>query len=244
MKRSDSNGWRADYARRLKEVLGLSGSPVAVTYSDRPAGNARPGKYRACGAVPSARDGATVSLSKASSACRGAAGHLGLGAPAGNLEEMLLCGFLVYSEKLWASVSSARRALAHTSRRATPRRLGDYVTFSPLERAEEDPDLVLFMCNPEQACRLTALARYREGVLPPSEMEGSFCWNTITFPLVTGNVNVSLGDSSARRIERWDPNELVVSVPTPKLHGIMESVDSCTAGSASPAWRLQPSRAR
>lgn len=102
---------------------------------------------------------------------------------------------------------------------------------------------MLFMCNPEQACRLAALARYREGVLPPSQMEGSFCWNTITYPLAMGKINVSLGDSSARRIERWDPNELVVSVPTPKLHQIMESMANCTAGTASPTWNLRPSRA-
>lgn len=91
---------------------------------------------------------------------------------------------------------------------------------------------MLFLCNPEQACRLTTLARYKDGGLPPSELGGSLCWSTITYPLVMGNINVSLGDPSARRIEHGKPEELVVSVPTYKLHQLVESIDYCTAGVA------------
>ncbi|KAF5431177.1 putative conserved protein, DUF169 family [Candidatus Methanophagaceae archaeon] len=38
------------------------------------------------------------------------------------------------------------------------------------------------------------------------EMRGPLCWSMITYPLVSGNFNVSVGDISARRMERWDPN--------------------------------------
>ncbi len=237
--------WRETYSRELKDVLGLRGSPVAVAYSDRPASNAIRGRYRACGATPSARDGAVISLSKKNCSCRGGVSHLGLGSAPGKLGELLLCGFLVHGEKLWESLSAAREARNHTNNKApSPTGLGDHIVFSPLEKAEIEPDLVLFLCNPEQACRLTTLARYRQGVLPPIELEGSFCWSAITYPLVSGNINVSLGDSSARRIENWRPDELVVSVPTPKLHQVMESIADCTAGTAAPLWRLRESPAQ
>lgn len=242
---ADFPQWREAYASKLKSVLRLRGSPVAVAYSHEPAGNASQERYRACGATPSARDGAVINLSRASCACRGGVDHLGLGPPAGGLEELLRCGFLVYGEKLWGSVSAARQATRHTASKAPPPRgLGEYIIFSPLEKAQIEPDLVLFLCNPEQACRLIALARYRDGVLPPIELEGSLCWSTITYPLVTGNINVSLGDAAARRIEGWAPDELVVSVPAAKLHQMVESIEACTAGSASPAFRLAQSPAR
>jgi len=237
-------GWHREYSRQLKDVLGLRGSPVAIAYSDRPAKDGGE-HYRVCGAIPSSRDGAVISLAQRNCSCRGAPGHLGLGPPATGLVELLHCGFLAHGERLWQSLGDARRVRQHMSKQApSPQGFGDYLVFSPLERAEIEPDLVLFLCNPEQACRLTALARYREGLLPPNEMEGSLCWSAIAYPFVTGNINITLGDSSARRIEHWDPWELIVSVPADKLHGIVDSIDRSAAGSARPAWRLKESPAR
>ena len=45
------------------------------------------------------------------------------------------------------------------------------------------------------------------------EMRGSLCWSMITYPLVSGNFNLSVGDISARRMERWDPNIMAASIP-------------------------------
>ena len=244
--KADANpaGWYQDYSQTLRRVLGLHGSPVAVAFSDRPAASGTRQKYRACGAASAARHGAVISLSRANSACRGATGNLGLG-PLSPVEDFFICSFLAHSEKLWKTVPAAHRARRHTFKQAPPPCAhGQYLIFAPLEKAKVEPALVLFICNPEQACRLTSLARYHDGVLPPSQMEGSLCWSTITYPLATGNINVSLGDFTARRIEGWQPDELVVSVPTPKLHNIMESMDSCTAGTASPLIRLRMSPGR
>ncbi len=241
----DFTSWREDYSQRFNGVLGLEGSPVAVAYSDRPAANDSGGRYRVCGAMPSARDGAVINLDRRNCACRGAPGHLGLGPPATGLEELLHCGFLAHGERLWQSLGDAHRVRRHMARQAPPPQgFGDYLVFSPLERAEIEPDVVLFLCNPAQACRLTALARYRQGVLPPNEMEGSLCWSAIAYPFVTGNVNITLGDATARRREHWDPGELIVSVPAEKLHGIVDSIDRSPAGAARPAWRLKESPAR
>lgn len=227
--------WREAYSKRLKEVLGLEGSPIAVAYSNKPASNASEGRYRVCGAIPAAKSGTVINLSKESCSCPGGIRHLGLGPPLEKLEE-----FLVYGEKLWCSLATARRAMNYTNSKAPPPLgLARYVVFSPLEKAELEPDLIVFLCNPEQACRLTTLARYKEGVLPPSELGGSLCWSTITYPLVTGNINVSLGDPSARRIESWKPEELIVSVPAHKLHQIVESIDYCTAGVAKPSREFE-----
>lgn len=48
-----------EWSRRLKEVLGLDGSPVAVTYTDVPADNGRAKRVMACAAFHLARRGMT-----------------------------------------------------------------------------------------------------------------------------------------------------------------------------------------
>jgi uncharacterized protein (DUF169 family) len=130
------------------------------------------------------------------------------------------------------------------SRAPSPRGFGDYLVFSPLERSEFAPDLVIFLVNAEQACRLTALARYRQGLLPANEMEGSLCWSAIAYPFTSGDINITLGDATARRLEHWDPAELIVTVPAERLPGIVESIDRSSAGTAKPVWRLKESPAR
>jgi len=219
------------YSRRLKEVLGLEKSPVAITFSKKPANKANTERYRVCGAIQAAASGSIINLSKENSSCRGGTTYLGLGPQRERVEE-----FLVYGEKLSCSLATARRAITYINKKAPPPLgLAEYVVFSPLEKAELEPDLVLFLCNPEQACRLITLARYREGVLPQNEFGGALCWSTITYPLITGNINVSLGDHVAREIEHWKPEELAVTVPAHKLHQIVESIDYSTAGVAEPS---------
>lgn len=62
-----------EYAERLREVLDLEASPIAVTYSMTPA------------------DGAIINLTKENSACHGGTWHLGLGPrPTGEMDNSLL----------------------------------------------------------------------------------------------------------------------------------------------------------
>jgi uncharacterized protein (DUF169 family) len=104
------------------------------------------------------------------------------------------------------------------------------VIFSPLEKAELMPDLVVFLCNPEQACRLVTLATYPEGRPPRLEMAGSTCHMVIAYPLVTGEINVSLLDYASRKYQDYEPNELFVTIPSDLMPGLMWSLDRCGAG--------------
>ena len=94
------------------------------------------------------------------------------------------------------------------------------------------PDLVLFLVNAEQISRLVTLAQFWDGKTPSFEMKGSLCWAAITYPLVSGNFNITAGDISARRMTQWDENLLVASVPWEKIQGIADAIDKSTAGTA------------
>ncbi len=219
-----------EYSKRLKEVLGLEGSPIAVSYSMVPASGAKQGRYAVCQALLDARDGAIINLSRKSCACPGGVWHLGLGPRPSGEGDKLLKKFLVEGEKLFCSIATFHRAMALTT--APPLGLAEYVVLSPLEKAEIAPDLVVFLCNPEQACRLVTLATYPDGIPPKTEIVGATCHMVIAYPLVSGELNLSLLDYTSRKYQNYKPEELFVSIPYHKMPSLMESIDLCSAGTA------------
>jgi len=218
------------YATDIKELLGLKGSPVAITYSmDAPAGAAK-GNFRVCDAFIVASQGMVIDLTATSSACTGGTWHLGLGERPKGAADRGLKEFLVNGEKLYCSVGTFYRSQYLTTR--PPLGLAEHVVLSPMEKAEFRPDLVLFICNAVQACRLLTLDGYDSGVPPKTEMAGSTCHQAVAYPIVTGELNVILMDYTSRKIKGYRPEDLMVTVPYHKFHGVMRSIDHCTAGRA------------
>ena len=221
--------WK-EYSQKLKGVLGLKGSPVAITYSMEPAKNAESGKHWVCKAFLDARDGKTINLTKANSACNGGTWHLGLGPKAEGDADKALKKFLVNGEKLFCSIAAFNRAMALSVQ--PPMGLAENVIFAPMEKAELMPDLAMFIVNAEQACRLIQLATYWDGISPKIEMIGSGCHMAVTYPLVSGEINVTFMDWTARRTKPFKPDELIVTVPYHRLPGLVEAIELCTAGTA------------
>ena len=77
------------------------------------------------------------------------------------------------------------------------------------------------------------LADYHGFPIKP-RVTGSLCWGTITYPLVTGNFNVTMGDPSARRSHQYDPTELIVSVPYRMIPSMIEAMEHSSAGKGKP----------
>jgi len=221
--------WK-DYASEIKEVLGLEGSPVAITYSMEPPSSAAKGKHRVCNAFLQARDGKVIDLTASTSACGGGTWHLGLGERPKGEGDKAMKEFLVKGEKLFCSIAVLHRMQYLTA--PPPLGLAEHVVLSPLEKAEFEPDVVLFICNALQACRLVTLDGYETGIPPKLEMCGSTCHQAVAYPVVTGELNVSLMDYTSRKIKGYKPEDLLVSIPYHRFHGVMRSLDGCTAGRA------------
>jgi uncharacterized protein (DUF169 family) len=219
-----------DYSKRLKGLLALEGSPIAVTYSMAPASGAKKGKRMVCRALLDARDGAVINLSAETCACPGGAWHLGLAPRPSGDEDKFLKRFLVEGEKLFCSIAAFNRAMTLSTQ--PPCGLADYVILSPLEKAQMPPDLVVFLCHPEQACRLVTLATYRDGIPPRAEIAGSLCHMVIAYPIVSGELNISLMDYTARRWQKYRPDQMFVTIPYHRMPGLMDSIDACSAGTA------------
>lgn len=217
-------------SEKLKKVLKMENEPVGIKYTNEPPDEKEAGYYTVCGAIPGAAAGKTIVLSEETCACPGGIRHI-------LLEEERVSGeMLVEGEKLWADVIAFHRSSEATKKIAEPPiGLGNNVVFYPLKEGICDPDIVILLVNAEQACRLVTLNQFWDGKQPSMEMRGSLCWSSVTYPLVSGNLNVSLGDTSARRMEDWDPNLLIVSIPKDDLDDILEAMDYSTAGTAETA---------
>ncbi|MEA1998833.1 MAG: DUF169 domain-containing protein [Euryarchaeota archaeon] len=120
---------------------------------------------------------------------------------------------------------------------------GNYTVCGAILAASKDKIIVLS----EESCACsggkTHLGLTQRGEIPwkmlVEEMRGSLCWSMITYPLVSGNFNVSVGDISARRMERWDPNIMAASIPWERIRGIAEAVEFSTAGMAKPSEEFE-----
>ncbi|HVO76518.1 MAG TPA: DUF169 domain-containing protein [Candidatus Bathyarchaeia archaeon] len=219
-----------NYSEELRSLLGLEGSPVAVTFSMEPAEGAAGGKCRVCDAFLKARDGATIDLTAATSSCMGGTWFLGLGAPPTGDADKALKDFLVNGEKLFSSLATICRSRILST--PPPTGIADHVVFAPLGLAKLRPDLVLFVCNAEQASRLVTLDMFDTGVPPRIEMSGATCHQAVGYPVGTGELNVSLMDFTSRRSKGYMASDLIVTIPYHRMPGVMRSIDLCTAGRA------------
>jgi len=223
--------WQA-WGDELTKVLALSKAPVAVSYTDEASASASAGRCRVCGALRQAAQGAVIDLTAENSACPGGSQYLGLSRQPPE-HARALKEFLIHGEKLFSSPAAIHRAMA-MSEVKPPFGLADHVIFSPLPQAELPPDVTVFVCNAWQAARLVNLAYFETGLPMQCDPTGALCRSVITYPLVTGKMNVSFGDITARKAERWPEDELFVSLPYSHLRSAVASLDRCSAGRAKP----------
>ena len=217
---------------KIRKALGIEREAVGVKYTDEsPVAKLGEGKYTVCDGILEAANGKVIMLSAETCACPGGKSIIGLT----ERREMPL-RLLVEGEKLWCDVKTATRSRIESEKIAKPPvGIASKVYLYPVSKGIFAPDLVIFLVDAEQVSRLITLAQFWDGKTPSFEMRGSLCWSSITYPLVSGNFNVTAGDISARRMVGWDKNTMFASVPVEKMQGIADAVDKSTAGTAKPS---------
>ncbi len=221
--------WK-EYSKELKEVLKIKGNPIAVTYSMTPPKDCRKGKCRACDALVLARDGEVINLTKESSSCRGASWHLGLEPKPIGEDYKNVQRFLVEGEKFCSTITVFHRL--ETLGTPPPLGLAENVIISPLEKTDIRPDLALFICNPEQACRVITLATYFDGIPPKLEVIGATCHMSIAYSIVSGEINANFIDFTSRKIKDFGKDELIITIPYEKMDNLVKAIPLCSAGTA------------
>lgn len=215
--------------KTIRDALSIEKEAVGVKYTDDlPAAKLAKGQYAVCNGILEAANAKVIMLSEENCACPGGKSHIGL-----SETRTVPLKMLVEGEKLWCDVKTATRSRIESLKIASPPlRIASKVYLFPASQNIFVPDLVIFLVNAEQVSRLVTLAQFWDGKTPSFEMRGSLCWSSITYPIVSGNFNITAGDISARRMAGWDKNIMIASVPWEKIKGIAEAIDRSTAGTA------------
>jgi len=218
------------YAETLKDLLNLESSPVALRRQEEPLFDSGDKKVRVCRAILRVGAGETVQISKENNGCFGAAWHMGFRKMKDPKVKGMIEKFVVEGEKLFASYEALDTLVSQME--DVPDNSGSYFLLSPLEKAEFEPELVIFVCDAEAACRLLTLATFSDGIMPKIKIGGPTCRMAITYPLVSGELNISFYDYTARKMCKVEKDKLLISIPYGKLPQIVESIDICSAGRA------------
>jgi uncharacterized protein (DUF169 family) len=211
------------WSDRLKKHLNLATDPVAVVFANgpMPGGAQAHGKVSVCQALKRASEGEILTISVETCGCAGGLVSLGLGQMPQQGKEKLV-DFLVNKEKVYCS-----RMALHRSQQVVLAPVGaaSHVVFCPLSKAIILPDLVALMGTPGSLHSVLGLAAYWEGSSILAELTGPACRTAITYPVLTGQIGLSLLDHGARRLARFGEDQVLVAIPFHRMMGIMEAVD-------------------
>lgn len=214
----------------LVEALGLESKPVAITFTNDPVEAGEHKRTWLCRAMKLAAAGESLVIDRETSACPGGSWHCGFTERPPGEAYRELQQFLTRGEKLTHSIVSFHRMQAQAE--PPPTGMSERMLVGPVEKAEVRPDLVLFLCNAEQACRIVALDHYWDGIPIRVELTGSLCHSAIAHPVVTGRTNVTFGDWTARHAQKFPADVVFVSIPYERVHNLVAALPECSAGSA------------
>ncbi len=214
--------WRAQVAA-LVEQLDLKRKPIGVRYvaaAGAPEPDLLDDKMGGCEAFLRASEGHRVWLSAANSTCK--LGPYWLGLRGESASEKPKSSPEVEDQREACFIEEVPGAEAADPRGVPP--MGDFLLLSPLETTETRPDLVLFICTFEQACKLMALDCHGSKPPGPIEIRGPICYRAVTHPLASRALNVTLMSHAGRRAHGYRADDLLVSVPADRFESMMRTL--------------------
>jgi uncharacterized protein (DUF169 family) len=154
--------------------------------------------------------------------CPGGLVSLGLGqTPAAGKEKLV--DFLVNKEKVYCS-----RVAIHRGQQSVPPPAGmaSHICFSPMSKATATPDLVAFLGKPGSLHHLLSFASYWDGGSMKAELFGPACRTAIAYPVVTGEIGLSLLDFGARRLAGFAEDLMLLGIPYHRMLAVFQALES------------------
>ena len=214
----------------FKDVFKLKYEPMAISFTNDEISSGRYEKTSICKAMKLVSQGESFIIDQDVSTCPGGSQYCGFIEPHTGKKKRRLQNFLTKGEKLTSSIVSFERMRTLTTPPATD--LADRVVLCPLDKAEIRPDMILFLCNAEQACRIITLDTYWDGKSPEQQIIGALCHSAIVYTIISGNTNMSVGDWTARSHQGFEADVIFLSVPYERIHNLIAAIPHCSAGDA------------
>ena len=165
-------------------------------------------KYSYCAFVKKAGDGRKLKIHKGHNACFGGATALG------------------FEEILPETISGVRRLKGKSYRDlGVSRKISKNMVYCahkiygvgimPLKEYKEEPDVVIIVCKPYQAMRLSHGYAYHFGHVKDIKLAGmqAICEECTSYPYENGCFNISMMCSGTRMLAGWKEDEMGVGMP-------------------------------
>jgi uncharacterized protein (DUF169 family) len=214
-----------ELSSKLKTILGLKGSPVAVKLvngkEEIPAGVQEiTEKLRHCEMVQKARSGATFYATKDHHACAGGAGALGVM----ETPEKIKTGEFYFGLGRFKTLEAAKKTMD-----AVPRTGKHFFAtmYAPLENANFTPDVIVVIGDPKQMLRIAQANIYEEGGRNIVGFSGiqSLCADAVAQVYNTGKMNATFGCDGSRKYAKISDDELIVGIPAKDLESIVSALE-------------------
>lgn len=223
----------AQISADLKELLHLTGSPVAVKIvtspEEIPEGIPEIGEVtRHCRMISLAREGQVFYATDAKHQCGGGAWALGLREKG----ESLRTGQHYFKLGKYESVNSSRRTMESVPN--LPRET--YATlYAPLEKANFVPSVVLIFAKPLAMLKLAQSTLFNLGgrIYPQFSGIQSVCSDATAYVLLNGKPNFSLGCDGSRKFSGIADEEMVAGFPIEMIAEIARNLKQVTAAPGS-----------
>lgn len=100
------------------------------------------------------------------------------------------------------------------------------VMVKPLEQFTEDPDVVIMITRPFGAMRIIQGYSYMFGTYSAFRLAGNqaMCSELTTYPLTSGEINISMMCSGARMNAGWKKEELGIGIPFSKMDDLLNGI--------------------
>lgn len=217
----------------LVERLRVKRRPVAITYcyDDPPAGYEAVDSA-ACAIVRLAEEGRRVYVDAAHHDCWVGQYHLGLNPEPGDL---ITSGEYLTMAQGFFTEQGARCNKQQSY--SLPDGAITALAAAPLNEAPEGTqvDLLICICNAQQAMQIAGAASTREGAFPHGELGASACSSIFAAPWHLQNSVFALGDGGGRHFNRLAMGEMFVSIPRAHFRYIIELIEN---------FRIDPQKMR
>jgi uncharacterized protein (DUF169 family) len=228
--------------RLLVEKMRVKRPPVAITYiRDGIPSGYTPADVVACAIVRLAEEGQRVYVDAQHHDCHVGQYHLGLNP---NADDFITEGEYLTMAQGFFTEEGARCNKQQSY--SLPDGAIQGIAAAPLDDVPDDVavDLVVCICNAQQAMQIAGAASVREGTFPHGELGPSACSSIFAAPWHTQNSVFALGDGGGRAFNRVAVGEMFVSVPKHHFGYIIELVENFHINPHKMRELIMPSHAR
>jgi uncharacterized protein (DUF169 family) len=200
------------FSKMIKKDLNLKSSPVAIKFilhkEDVPEKIEKiQDKIRHCEMVQKAARGDIFYSTSNEQLCKGGSSAIGLE----KIPEKIASGEFYYSLGRFKSLGSAKRTLDSIPKIDL---ISYAIIYSPLEKANFLPDVVVLIANPVQAMKVSQAIVYTLGGRVNADFSGiqSVCADAVAGPFINKRPNITLGCTGSRKSADIKDEELIIGL--------------------------------